>query len=126
MGYVRQRVTYRLDFKGDLTGLEVVATSSGTDDYLMMSELANVKMPLMGADVAKFKRLLKAFAEVLVSWNLENTPGEPVPATYEGLLKQDPEFIGLVIGAWFDAIVGAHVPSGPPLDEASLPMEDLP
>lgn len=127
MAFVRPRKTFKLVFEGEFDGLEVYATSTGTDDYLMISELANVKMPLVGADITKFKKLLKAFADVLVSWNLENEPGAPVPATYDGLLRQDPQFIAVVIEAWMGAVIGALVPATPPepLDESSLPMEEL-
>ena len=131
MGFVRERRAYRLVFEDDLAGLEVVAQSVGLGDYFVISELASVKLPLSAADVGKFRKLLKAFADVLVSWNLESSLGVPVPATYEGLLTQDPYLIVSVVGAWMDAIAGVSGPLGPPssdterFPEESLPMEAL-
>ena len=131
MGFVRERKAYRLIFEKELAGLEVVAQAGGLGDYLTISELADVQMPLNAADVTRFRDLLRAFGDVLVSWNLESSPGEAVPATYDGLLTQDPQFVVEVVGAWLEAVAGVPGPlgqlpnGGEPFPEGSIPMEAL-
>lgn len=71
------------------------------------------------------------FAKVLVSWNLEDEDGEPVPTTYEGLMSYDFQFVLAVVLGWMQAVAGVPTPldrpsrdGGPSLVE-SLPMEPL-
>ena len=130
VGFERERRQYRLIFEGDLAGLEVSARSVGLGEYLAISDLANVTMPLKAGDVARFKRLLKAFSEALVEWNLEER-GQPVSADHDGLLSQEPDLVLRIVLAWMDAVAGVSVPlgqpsnDGEPFPEASLPMEAL-
>lgn len=132
MGYVRQRKTYRLAFAdGEFEGLEVTARSASVDAYQRIATLATrqVSAPPSAEDLAEIDHLYRAFAGVLVSWNLEEEDGTPVPATYDGLKAQDLPFAVAVILAWMDAVAGVSRP----LDgtstrgemEASLPMEVL-
>jgi hypothetical protein len=76
---------------------------------------------------------LKRFGEHLVSWNLEDEDGTPVPATYEAMMQQDHDLIGALNNAWIETLVGVHkadpLPesstSGEPSLVESVPMEAL-
>lgn len=90
MGY--QRPAYKLKFAdAEFDGLEVRAKGMPLDDLLILSEVS--QMDLSGGvstiDRKKIDRVLETFASALVSWNYEDTDGEPVPATIEGLRQAD-------------------------------------
>lgn len=135
MGYVRERRTYRLVFADEeYAGLEVVARSASVAAYRRIAELASkpFSMPPTTEDLIEIDNLYAAFAEQLVSWNLEELDDGvtvPVPATLDGLQSQELPFAMAIILAWMEAVVGVS----PPLDsrsssgelEASLPMEVL-
>jgi len=118
MGYVRARKTYRITFDEghDLAGLEVVARSATVATYQRLAALKDRDTNAVPTveDLAENDAVYRAFASVLVSWNLEEPknpakpdgPTKPVPATYEGLVAQDPEFVDTIILAWMQAIAG--------------------
>jgi hypothetical protein len=83
------------------------------------------------------EELIKLFAGALVSWNLEEEAEDgiaPVPATYEGLMDQDMDFVIDLILSWMDGVVsisdplsskssdGEPPPAGAP-EVLSIPME---
>lgn len=128
MGYVPKRTLYKLDFsQTEHAGLEVTtksATMAALLDILSLSdnvEQAGVK----NVDRDQLEKLFGLFDEVLVSWNVEEEDGTPVPATKAGLLSQDPGFVMEVIGAWGTAMAKAPPPlpkpSSGPLEE-TIPM----
>lgn len=136
MGYVRERKNYRLIFTDpDLDGLEVVAQSASVATYERIAGLATREYGTAptSADLEEIAALLEAFADVLVSWNLEEPAGKgrlrPVPATLAGLKAQDLPFVQAIILAWMEAVAGVSVPlddaSSSGAMEASLPMEVL-
>lgn len=137
MGYVRQAKNYRLIFTDpDLDGLEVVAKSASVATYEHIAGLATREYGSVPTveDLEEIAALLAAFAEVLVSWNLEEPTGKPgkvrpVPATLDGLKAQDLPFVVAIILAWMQAVAGVSTPldetsNGGGLEE-SLPMEVL-
>ena len=132
MGYQRKRRVYRLDFEGDpvLDGLEVRARSLNLGEFLATSRLAGMAAGgVTPEDVDVFEGLFATFAGALVSWNLEDDEGRPVPATLDGVKAQDVDFVMPIVNAWFKAIAGVASPLGPPSSagvpslEASIPME---
>lgn len=142
MGYVWKGKTYRLVFADDdFAGLEVVAKSASVGAYRRIADLATREFshPPTEADLAEIDNLFLAFADVLVSWNLEDeTVAEdgtvtrtPVPATFEGLQSQDLTLIRQIIWSWMEAVAGLSAPLDQPSDggglllEESLPMEVL-
>lgn len=134
MGYVRPRKTYRLVFTDDeFEGLEVVARAASIETYQRIAELANreFRNPPSPTDLDEIDHLYRAFTAVLVSWNLEESEGVPVPATYEGLCSQDLPFVNAIILAWMNAVAGVSSPlpstsnGGEPSLEASMPMDVL-
>lgn len=130
-GYRRPAKVYRLVFKDDdMEGLEVRAKSVPLGGFLDLLGLANIRS-VRGIDPSKVKdvdKLFAAFAKALVSWNVEDDDGNPVPANLGGLMSLDMDFVFAVVLAWMDAIAGVPGPlgrpsnGGEPFPEASLPM----
>ncbi len=132
MGYRRQRPSYRLVFEdAEYVGLEVVAQSASIEAYQRIATLATreVGEHPTAEDLEEVANLLKAFAGVLVSWNLETEAGEPVPATLDGLRSQDLPLVMVIVLAWMNAVAGVSAPLGAASSSgelvASLPMEPL-
>jgi len=130
MGFKVQRKTYRLVFKDpEYEGLEVTARSLSTGE--LWEFIAAEKASVAGGEGAREARrqMLQMLADALVSWNAEDEAGEPIPATVEGMLSQDPGFNARVMDAWTDALVGISAPLPPtssdglPSLEASIPMD---
>lgn len=136
MGYRPEKTVYALAFEdGRHDGLEVYATSVPVGDLLDMIDLALQ----LGSTTGRNKRdpehmkvirdLFTGFAKALVSWNLEDGNGDPVPATLEGLHSQDLDLVLEIIGAWMSSIgsvspdLGKDSNSGLRFPEGSLPME---
>lgn len=105
--------------------------------FLEMSKLREIKQDnIMDPETIELvKHMLTVFSDTLISWNAETEDGDPIPATYESLCKQDlTDFVMPIISAWLDAIIGSKPPvkaeeenviDEEDIDElmASLPME---
>ena len=132
MGYRRQPTVYRLVFQ-EYEGLEVTARSVSVEELLKITGLAN--QMTAKPDDKQVEELFGFFASRLVSWNLEDEDGKPVPATLKGLLGEEMGFILKIVQAWVRAITGVSPPlsngssNGPagrnPLEE-SIPMMAAP
>jgi len=141
-GYKRPKKIYRLVFADpEMEGLEVRARSTSMGDYqlimrLMMKLRQNPEV--VEEDLDTIDDMLGQFAKVLVSWNLEvdtevngRTVTQPVPATKDGLLDQDIDFVMAIIDAWTDAVggvdpeLGKDSTSGGSFPEVTIPMELL-
>lgn len=128
MGYRREARIYKLNFADpEFHGLEVRAKSCPTGVFLEMSTLHEIQIPIKPADEAKVYRLFDHFSKALVSWNLEDDAGSPVPADLHGIYTQDLEFILAIMLAWMDAVGGVSTPfpNPPDFDTGSIPMETL-
>jgi hypothetical protein len=91
----------------DYYGVEVQMKSLTIRQYTdMFAETDNAK-------------LIQIFAAHLVSWNVEDADGAPVPATLEGVDSQDTGLIVQLISAWQQALVTA-----PPTSPRQLPNGD--
>lgn len=127
-GYRPEPKLYRLTFD-EHPGLVVRAKSCSAAQLLRVSELA--ENTEQGKELGGVRMLFGEFAEVLVSWNLEDQDGEPVPTTLEGLLAQDFDLVIALIDGWMEAVAGVPAPleqpssSGAPFLVESLPMEPL-
>jgi hypothetical protein len=72
------------------------------------------------ARIKAWRKLFRAFADSLVSWGLSDN-GYAVPATREGVLSQDHEFLLEVVRTWYAVVVQhQNEPSRP------APREDRP
>lgn len=134
MGYVPKRTLYKLDFsKTELAGLEVTTKSASMDVLLEVLELTDVfeQSGLKEITRQQLDTVFGFFGQVLHSWNVETGSGEPVPATKDGLLSQDPEFVMAVIAAWAAEMTQAPPPlpagssSGATSKEAALGLASL-
>ncbi len=128
VGGFRRNKTYTLAWEeGELQGLEIVTRSMSVGRYLDMIAITRAD----DENVDMIGELISQLSRVLVSWNLEDEDGVPVPATREGLLSVDMELMGEITSAWQKAMSGANVPkdetlpSGSPSLVASIPMESL-
>jgi hypothetical protein len=105
-GYRRERTLYALKFEDpEFEGLEIKAKSLPMREFF---ELQKFQAEAESSPEAA-EQVIRRMAEVLVSWNLEDEEGQPVPATYEGLADQDMSFVLPVFYAWMDAV--ASVPN---------------
>jgi hypothetical protein len=109
MGFEAPQKAYRLNFaETGLAGLEVTAGSLPLGEFLKVSELAAAKDDPQGA-ANSAKQLFETFAGSLLSWNLTRD-GEPVPATYDGILGQDLDFMMKIVLAWVSAMADVDTP----------------
>jgi hypothetical protein len=152
MGYTHNRKRYHLMFENaDYAGLEVTMTGSNLGDVLNSTKIGVAmtegdtlakamsdtsapdrqlellqKMSGMEEVVDSFYR---AFASHLISWNVEEPPGTPVPPDFDGVKTQELSFINDIMTAWRTAVQGVDENLSPPSNngghalEASLPME---
>lgn len=132
-GFRRETTLYKLNFEdfADLDGFEVTARAIPLGQFLeinrLMTTLGNEADP--DEQVKQSELLFTRFADHLVSWNLEDEAGVPVPATFEGIKTQELPFVQQIIGAWMS--VQATVPKPSPttsngsgtFPELSVPME---
>ena len=142
MGYVRRRPHYRLVFEDpECAGLEVVAKSTSVAAYQTIAEFAaGISTPPTPEEIGRLNELYEAFAQVLVSWNLEEpilddqgaeVGTRAIPATLAGLNSQDLPFVLMIIHAWMETVAGVTADLGrPSVDgvqelEASMPMRVL-
>ena len=129
MGYVRERKVFRLRFDDpEMDGLVVRARTISLGQFLDVVGLREVNPQQMSRE--ELAKLFEAFAGALIDWNLEEPEGVPVPATLEGMHRQEPDFILTIIAAWVDALTSVPRPLGPASSngatslEASIPMEE--
>lgn len=118
-GFKPKRTLYTLDFSGtDLEGLEVTARGSSMGELLEVLEgadgIENLKELDEKQDVAKIGEQLRLmvapFARKLHAWNLLDDEDEPVPASIDGLLSQQLDFVVAVISAYGAAMTKAPPP----------------
>lgn len=116
MGYVRKKKIFVLTFEDpDLEGLEVRASSTSLGALLELVSLADIgKGKKFGIeDIEKLDDLFQLFAGCLLSWNLEEEGGAPVPTTVAGLKSQELDFVLDLIMAWMDGVVSTPAPLPP-------------
>jgi hypothetical protein len=127
MGYKRKAKNYVLAFEDpEMEGLEVRIKSMSVGkvrEFLRRSR----------DDADSSFDPFADFEDCLLSWNLTDDDGEPVPPTREGIDALDIDFVNHLIKAWMETITG--VSDADPLDGrssfgepslvASLPMVPL-
>jgi hypothetical protein len=134
MGYKPSRTLYRLRFE-DRPGLEVVAKSTSVEKLMglmgLVEKVGVLDEDTVGADdFGLVEQVLRGFAEILHSWNVEDEDDRPIPATYEGLITQELPFVMEVVSAAVEAISAAPPPLPKPSSagaalEASIPMTPM-
>lgn len=123
-GFKPKRTLYKLDFSGtELEGLEATARGASMGELLEILEAADGIDALKELDeiqdVAKIaeqlRQMVAPFARKLHAWNLLTDDDEPVPASADGLLTQELDFVVAIITAYGKAMT--QVP--PPLPAGS-------
>lgn len=97
MGFEPQETLYKLTWEDPaMAGLEVTVREPSIDQLLSMDSVGADGGKGMDAD--KIRGAFRVFSDLLESWNVERK-GEPVPATYEGVISQNAGFISKIISA---------------------------
>jgi hypothetical protein len=125
--------TYRLTFADEqYEGLEIKVRSTSMEGLLDVAQLGGLdKGNVSAADLVKLRPLFERFVSCVVSWNLEDDHGAPVPVTVEAFTAQDADFVMDTVLAWLEALVGAPGPlggksnAGAQFPAGSIPMETL-
>lgn len=128
MGFKRNPKIYKLtwDEDTDYPGLEVQVRTLTMGQVLTMRTGKNDDNGKDGVQAS-----VELLAERIVSWNLEDETGVPVPATLDAFLAEDDDLILDIINRWTDAVSAVRAPlpqsspSGEPSLVASVPMEAL-
>ncbi|MGW8326470.1 hypothetical protein ACWGLE_01040 [Streptomyces sp. NPDC055897] len=103
-------------------GLEVVLRKLTLQEFLDINGIGEVQDMHAGHQ-------LKTMGEKLLSWNLEDEDGTPVPATSESVLRQDKDLMIAICEAWLGGLQGVSAPLEQPSPgtetslEASIPMD---
>jgi hypothetical protein len=121
MGFEPPSSGQKLDFSATAyEGLEVTMDAVSLETLLDIQDLAE-----QIGEAGNARKLFRAFADCLESWNVTRA-GEPVPATYEGVIAQDAGFVLALVAAWQQGLAQAPPPlpgtssSGGTSPEASL------
>lgn len=132
MGFKKKSKTYRLTFSGEYEGLTVTARSLPLGKFMKMGKLVDLDVANpTGDDFETLEELFTLFLEALISWNLEEDDGTPIPVTREALYDQDLAFVLMLVVVYMDAVSGVPGPldatsnAGERSLEGSLPMEPL-
>lgn len=97
----------------------------------LTNALSEVKEDDDAASQSTTVLMLQRFAKSIISWNLEDEEGIPVPATLAGVQSQELGFITQILNAWMEAMAAVDPKSQPSANgtgtfpEVSLPMETL-
>lgn len=125
MGYRKTPTIYTLaDIKGE-DGLIVRMKA------IRVGRLRKLMGVLGEGDDGKLDEMFELLLEGLVSWNLEDEDGVPVPTTMEGLEQCEMPFVLAILEVWLenmtgpDADLGKGSPAGAQFPGRPLTMEAL-
>lgn len=130
----RYRDTYRLSFADpEYQGLEVVVRRVRFGDFRATAKMGTLDAEKLARghmdpeDLATMRQAVDALGSSLVSWNLLDHDGEPVPCTVEALDQQDLAFGLELVSAWWLAAKQHQLPQEPPdaVAESQLPVDAL-
>lgn len=134
-GYKPQRKLYKLDFsETEDAGLEITARGTTVAGMLELMEMADGIDDLEQLDLeklpssevaARMRAMFAPFAKILVAWNVIDDDDEPVPASLDGLLTQEADFIGRVLGAYMTAMTQAPPPLPAGSDSGATSQAEL-
>lgn len=137
MGFKVNRKGYRLTFADGsaLDGATIVMGSLTVDELLALGETAEAAGAAVAAagtstsELEAMQNLKVLIADKLISWDLEEEDGTPIPADMAGVGSLEVEWLMLLVAAWTGALsavdpsLGKESPSGAISLEASIPME---
>ena len=110
-GFRLPEKTARINFDGtDYDGAEIQLRLSVT-----FAQFIALRESAQGEDQETMARL---FGEtVLMSWNLEDADGQPIPADGDGMLAIPLELTNLVVQHWVEAVAGVPGPLPEPSED---------
>jgi hypothetical protein len=129
MGYKHQipRINVAFEEGHEYHGLKVVLRKLKLGEWLEITGMGDNEEPT----VRHVGDQLRRMADKLVSWNLEDEGGRPVPTTLEAVMDQDRELMIAVLNAWLDGLTAVSAPleasstGGEPSLVESIPMDTL-
>jgi hypothetical protein len=124
---------YKLTFEQPaLAGLEITTGPMSINQAMRLDEIWAAPAGTLAENAAQTREAIGIFADVLLSWNLDDPGGEPVPPTAEAMLAyRDQRVIMTILTEWRQAAIGVSgplerpSPNGSGILEDSLPMEAL-
>lgn len=125
MGYRKVPRIYTLTFDKELEGL--IVRMKG----LKLGQMRALMAILDDKDSRTLEGLPPFIAKHIVSWNLEDEQGEPIPATEAGLDELDVDELLAISSRWMDELVGVQddlgkdSPSGEQFPGRPVTMEAL-
>lgn len=134
MAFKVVRTIYTLAFEDpDYAGMEVKTKSLSVGEMIKASALMALSDDSLPAEqkLAHMGEAFDLFSKALLSWNLEEEDGTPVPCTRDGMDTLEMPMISGLITAWVKAAAGASDPlnndstSGQPSLVESIPTEAL-
>lgn len=109
MGFRPEPTIYNLDFSGTyLEGLEIRATCCSVGEYRKMLQIAaigNAEKTISEEGMERSDWVIELMLKNIVSWNLEDMAGQPVPVTKEGLNSQEERTGRAILSAWQTALI---------------------
>lgn len=132
MGFRPEPTIYNLSFQGTpLDGLHVRMSCCSLGEYNEMLRAAAAGDGEADEDRVKLtmdlirnnERILELFVNHLVSWDLEDMAGQPVPTTREGIDTQERTIIAQCIMAWQFAMVNVPNLSKPGSNDGAISEE---
>ena len=127
MGY-RRKIYHLTWAEGhSLHGLEVSLTGMSIERLVTVQEAARALMSdgPAGDLKAATETICAQVAKSLLSWNLEDHDGQPVPPTHEGIADQDVGLITQIVADWMGAIASVDSPLPPPSNGGGKPMPEV-
>lgn len=106
MGYRRIPTIHTID---DIEGEEGFVVRMGSIRLGKLRRMMQLTSD-ESADDEGMEEMLTLFQQALVSWNLEDESGNPVPTTMEGIEDQEIDFIMTIIGEWMNRLTGTDGP----------------
>jgi hypothetical protein len=103
VGYKRQRKTLSLRFE-DEPELEILARSCTVRKFLWVLETVD-KMSGGSLPKAELTEFVNWFAGRIISWNLEDDDGQPVPVSADYLLDEDVDWAAKVAMGWVSGVL---------------------
>lgn len=131
MGFKRNR-QFRLKFADEeYAGFECLVRSMSMSDFLDFTEVSQGVTEDKSKSSKANRLMVELLAKYIVSWNLEDEKGKPVPPTLASILAEDMDFILAIFTAWIEATAGVNPnlqktsSAGNSSLEASMSMENL-
>lgn len=128
MGFRMERTVYDLPFEGtSLEGLKITVRAMTMEQRMhVFFDLGVTKEDSVEEARAKQDERYALFIGHIVSWNIEDEAGEPVPITIEDLFRvAEPEQVGTITGIWSSGRTTVPAPleqRSPDTSLAEIPM----